>query len=98
MISVRNGLRLRRDIFMATESSALHIPSSLMAQVEEAARAVNQTPDEWAAEAMQRQLQQDQRTRFHERLRDHARTHGFTLDDVEREIAEHRRDKEQPKR
>ena len=36
--------------------NTLSFPSELMAQIESAAIAAHQTPEEWAADAMQRQL------------------------------------------
>lgn len=62
-----------------------------MAQVENAARAVDQTPEEWAAEAMKRQLEEDRWHKMLERNERQARAVGIKESDLPRVIAESRR-------
>ncbi|HEX7360540.1 MAG TPA: hypothetical protein VF283_08610 [Bryobacteraceae bacterium] len=71
--------------------NTISVPADLMAQVENAARAVDQTPEEWAAEAMKRQLEEDRWHKMLERNERQARAVGIKESDLPRVIAESRR-------
>lgn len=73
--------------------NTISIPADLMVQVESAARAVNQTPEEWATEAMKRQLEEDRWRKILERNERQARAVGIKESDLPRVIAESRRER-----
>ena len=66
---------------MATQNT-LSVPPELMAQIEAAAQAVNQTPNEWAVEAMRRQLEDDRWQSMLKRNEHYAQAINITEADV----------------
>jgi len=66
---------------MATHNT-VSIPPELMAQIEAAAQDANQTPDEWAIKAMQKQLEEN---RWQNMLR---RNERYALNMTEEDVPE----------
>ncbi len=62
--------------------NTLSFPSDLMAKIESAAHATDQTPEEWAAEAVQRQLKNEQWRDVLDRNERHVRALGLKESDV----------------
>lgn len=60
----------------------LSVTPELMAQIEAAASAANQTPDEWAAEVMQRKLQESRVKAMFARNERYARKASIKESDV----------------
>lgn len=78
-----------KDVIMATDSN-IRLPELLLAQVQEAAREQNMTPDEWLIETARRRLEQDKAV---DRLRSFSRSNrrdmaelGVKPSDVAKEI------------
>ncbi len=75
--------------------NTISIPADLLAQVENAARAANQTLEEWAAEAMKRKLEENRWRSMLQRNERQARKLGIKQSDLPRLIAESRRERRQ---
>jgi hypothetical protein len=75
--------------------NTISIPADLLAQVESAARAANQTPEEWANEAMKRQLEESKWRKMLQRNEHQAQKLGIKESDLPRLIAESRRERRQ---
>jgi hypothetical protein len=66
---------------MANQNT-LSVPPELMVQIEAAAQAANKTPDEWAAEAMQKQLEDNYWQNMLKRNERYAQAMNITEADV----------------
>ena len=77
---------------MAAQNT-LSVSPELMAQIEAAAQAANQTPDEWAAEVMARKLQESRVRAMFARNEGYARRSGYQESDVPDLVHQTRRER-----
>lgn len=87
MVNMREGV-------MDTEKNVhLRVPPDLVTQIEEAARAANKTPDEWAAEAFEHHLETQKWQKLVAYGHENARKLGIKEEDIPRLIAESREER-----
>ena len=80
---------------MATQNT-LSISSELMEQIEFAAKAADKTTDQWAAEAIQRQLEDDRWQKMFRRNERYARGLNINEADVPKLVRQSRLERSRP--